>query len=66
MFEKCMVIPTPKEDTSDPMNGRGIGPGIPCLRNIPKGQMPYLSLKKRWGGGYGEKLTSAIKARRQS
>lgn len=37
-----MVIPTFTEYKSVPMNGRGIGPGIPFFLNILYGQMPYL------------------------
>lgn len=64
MIVKCMLIPTLKEDLSVPMNGRGIGPGIPCFRNTLKGQMLYL-YSKRWGGKDMVKIkhTSAMKTR---
>lgn len=38
-----MEIPTFSEFHIVPMNGRGIGPGIPFFLNDLYGQMPYLN-----------------------
>lgn len=65
MIKMYSIIPTFMEYSIVPMNGRGIGPGIPFFLNILYGQVPYL-YKKKDRKSYGEiKHTSAIKARLQ-